>query len=975
MSLPKFLSTKPVLGSLALLTMALAALFITLAMPHSAQGSTPPPAPTGLTAPTVSHNSVRLNWADPGNIDIEGYVILRRDTENQPAGTFTTIDSNTGSTATTYTDATVEPETRYVYRVKAIGPGGTSEWSNYVTITTPAEPQPTPEPTPDPTPEPPPAPTGLTAPSVSHDSVTLSWDDPADSSIEGFVILRRNIVDQQPGTFTTVESNTGSQATTYTDGTVEPETKYAYRIQAIGPGGTSGRSNYVNVTTGVVPDPTPEPTPDPTPDPTSQPVQDPPGPPEGLVAGTVTHESVTLTWSDPGDSSITGYQVLRRFRDGTEYGDGKGSTEFVAVTDDTGSSATSYTDTSVTPRTRYVYRVKARNPAGLSTPSPDRSVTVPPKDGEEGPRISLRQVQTPPAPTGIKVSLIHLGVSVEWDFVPAFYQYQIRYRKTSSTTWDPDWTDVEALSIFSPFVEICGRGYPCVGEDLEAGVSYTFQLRRVNQGTAGTPAEFTATPVDNTAPAPANLAATTSPGSGRVALSWDDPSIFAIRGYEYRVSANEGRSWNPNWTGMTGSDRSTTSYTVEVPFGDDYTIEVRARLYITPSTSHTARVAVSLMSTPTDKGQLTVPSRVGVFGTISSPGERHRYTVELAADKFYRFSICGCYTNETGFTKREIRLLNSDGTPVQIDGRDARSAGHGTWSGVWVAYMPSAAGTYLLEVRAKDIQSVTYHLSAWNSTITASSADEGSGRSNDFDLNRIANLHPGDPVSGALNTDGERHGMLVDSDYFRANLHAGRTYTFTFSASSVSNTGNERILYNRITGPDLWMNPYGGSSFTGASSRKVTTFTPRRTGQHLFVNSVMGFGTHGTLRNVTAAYTVSLQQVRTLHSTTMTVGSSGDESGYSSAGSYGSLSAGSYNALGESQSVTLIAYDSGEGHLAFRQTSNLVSSVSALVLGGVRYRVSDAANPETGSYTWDVSDPGWSDGDTVSVEIIGAIVP
>ena len=39
MSLPKFLSTKPVLGSLALLTMALAALFITLAMPHSAQAA------------------------------------------------------------------------------------------------------------------------------------------------------------------------------------------------------------------------------------------------------------------------------------------------------------------------------------------------------------------------------------------------------------------------------------------------------------------------------------------------------------------------------------------------------------------------------------------------------------------------------------------------------------------------------------------------------------------------------------------------------------------------------------------------------------------------------------------------------------------------------------------------------------------------------------------------------------------------
>ena len=86
--------------------------------------------------------------------------------------------------------------------------------------------------------------------------------------------------------------------------------------------------------------------------------------PTGLTAPSVSHDSVTLTWDDPGDSSITGYQVLRRSRDGDEYGDGRGAAEFVSIVDDTGSSATTYADTSVTARTRYVYRVKARNSAG-----------------------------------------------------------------------------------------------------------------------------------------------------------------------------------------------------------------------------------------------------------------------------------------------------------------------------------------------------------------------------------------------------------------------------------------------------------------------------------------------------------------------------------------------------------------------------------------------------------------------------------
>ena len=117
--------------------------------------------------------------------------------------------------------------------------------------------------------------------------------------------------------------------------------------------------------------------------------------PTGLTTSSVTHNSITLTWDDPGDSSITGYQVLRRSRDGEQYGDGEGASTFVAVVGDTGSSATTYTDTSVTAHTRYVYRVKARNSEGL------------------GPRSSYVNVETstapsaPDAPTGLTVLILH----------------------------------------------------------------------------------------------------------------------------------------------------------------------------------------------------------------------------------------------------------------------------------------------------------------------------------------------------------------------------------------------------------------------------------------------------------------------------------------------------------------------------------------------------------------------------------------
>ena len=75
----------------------------------------------------------------------------------------------------------------------------------------------------------------------------------------------------------------------------------------------------------------------------------PPAASAGFTLESVAHDSVTLTRDDPGEGSITGYQVPRRSRDGEEYGDGEGPPEFVPVVDDIGSAATTYTDTPTLP--------------------------------------------------------------------------------------------------------------------------------------------------------------------------------------------------------------------------------------------------------------------------------------------------------------------------------------------------------------------------------------------------------------------------------------------------------------------------------------------------------------------------------------------------------------------------------------------------------------------------------------------------
>ena len=103
----------------------------------------PPAKPTGLSAVVVSHDTVTLTWDDPQDDTITGYVILRRDREIHPTGTFVTIAGDTGSADTTYTDDTVEPDKEYVYRIKAINEHGeVSEKSDWVRGFTPAAPSP-----------------------------------------------------------------------------------------------------------------------------------------------------------------------------------------------------------------------------------------------------------------------------------------------------------------------------------------------------------------------------------------------------------------------------------------------------------------------------------------------------------------------------------------------------------------------------------------------------------------------------------------------------------------------------------------------------------------------------------------------------------------------------------------------------------------------------------------------------------------
>ena len=107
----------------------------------------------------------------------------------------------------------------------------------------------------------------------------------------------------------------------------------------------------------------------------------PPAKPTGLLTA-ASHDSVLLAWDNPDDDTITGYQILR----------GEDADNLAVLTDDTGSTSTSYTDSTVEADTTYAYAVRGRNAGGLGPQSDPVTVTTSAAPEEDEPPTSARQI-------------------------------------------------------------------------------------------------------------------------------------------------------------------------------------------------------------------------------------------------------------------------------------------------------------------------------------------------------------------------------------------------------------------------------------------------------------------------------------------------------------------------------------------------------------------------------------------------------
>src|SRR5207237_706620 len=124
--------------------------------------------------------------------------------------TWSIIQSNTGSTTTTYSNTGLAPSTAKTEERRVVNSLGTSCPSNTATETTSSTaPQP---------------PTGLTATAVSSSQINLSWTAPSNTG--GYAITGYKIERSTDGgtTWSIIQSNTGSTTTTYSNTGLAPST-------------------------------------------------------------------------------------------------------------------------------------------------------------------------------------------------------------------------------------------------------------------------------------------------------------------------------------------------------------------------------------------------------------------------------------------------------------------------------------------------------------------------------------------------------------------------------------------------------------------------------------------------------------------------------------------------------------------------------------------------------------------------------
>ncbi len=435
-----------------------------------------PNAPTGFSASSITETGATLSWTAgaAGNCAATKYYIDIVKFATEPV-----IWERDDVTATTLTVTGLSRATVYQADIKAYGDDcDTYSPVALMTFTTTGDPA---------------KPAGVTA-TGGVTQATLSWTDPSDSTITSWE-YQQKAGNGSYGLWTAIPSSSATTANHIVTG-LTAGTTYAFKVRAVNPAGNSPASDEVTATTAPA-------------KPTS-------------VTATGGVRRVTLSWTDPGDSTITSWEYQQKAGNGS-YG------LWTAIPSSSATTA-NHIVTGLTAGTTYAFKVRAVNPAGNSPASDEvTAATAPAKPTRVAADGGLKQV------------------TLSWT--------DPRY--ASITSWE--YQQKAGSGNYGLWMAIPGSSATTISHivtGLADGTVYAFKVRAVNPGGNGVASdEVTAT----THPSkPTGVTATG--GTRQVTLSWTDPSEATITHWEYQRKTGTGSYGS--WIAIPGSSATTTTYTV-----------------------------------------------------------------------------------------------------------------------------------------------------------------------------------------------------------------------------------------------------------------------------------------------------------------------------------------------------------------------------------------------------------------------------
>ena len=215
-----------------------------------------------------------------------------------------------------------------------------------------------------------------------------------------------------------------ANVTSYTNSSLTANTTYLYRVRAFNAVGNSTYSNEATVTT---------------------PAPAVPVAPSALTATALSTSQVGLAWTD-NSGNESGFRIERRTTSSTVW------TQIAQLA----ANVTSYTNSSLTANTTYLYRVRAFNAVGNSTYSNEATVTTP------APAVPV----APSALTATALSTSQVGLA--WtDNSGNESGFRIERRTTSSTVW-------------TQIVQLGANVTSYTNRYLTANTTYLYRVRAFN---------------------------------------------------------------------------------------------------------------------------------------------------------------------------------------------------------------------------------------------------------------------------------------------------------------------------------------------------------------------------------------------------------------------------------------------------------------------------------------------------------------